>query len=83
MLVEFTDTLFVSEYFELARFGQVVLTVDERPSSSRTPTPRVLPTTARSSMILPPVESSSTTTTTTRTTLPMAGRRAVLLPKAG
>ncbi|MGB5186630.1 MAG: ExeM/NucH family extracellular endonuclease, partial [Acidimicrobiia bacterium] len=31
MLVEFTDTLFVSEYFELARFGQVVLTVDERP----------------------------------------------------
>ena len=31
MLVEFADELFVSEYFELARFGQVVLTVDERP----------------------------------------------------
>jgi hypothetical protein len=31
MLVQFIDELFVSEYFELARFGQVVLTVDERP----------------------------------------------------
>jgi predicted extracellular nuclease len=31
MLVEFVDELFVSEYFELARFGQVVLTVDQRP----------------------------------------------------
>ena len=31
MVVEFTDTLVVSEYFELARFGQLTLTVDERP----------------------------------------------------
>jgi uncharacterized protein len=31
MVVEFTDTLVVSEYFELARYGQLVLTVDERP----------------------------------------------------
>lgn len=31
MVVEFTDTLVVSEYFELARFGQLILTVDERP----------------------------------------------------
>jgi predicted extracellular nuclease len=32
MLVTFTDTLYVSEYFELARFGQLVLTADARPS---------------------------------------------------
>jgi len=31
MLVTFSDTLVVSEYFELARFGQLVLTADERP----------------------------------------------------
>ncbi|HSF97203.1 MAG TPA: ExeM/NucH family extracellular endonuclease [Ornithinibacter sp.] len=31
MVVEFSDTLVVSEYFELARFGQLILTVDERP----------------------------------------------------
>lgn len=31
MLVTFRDELFVSEYFELARFGQLVLTADERP----------------------------------------------------
>ena len=31
MVVEFSDTLVVSEYFELARFGQLTLTVDERP----------------------------------------------------
>ena len=30
MLVTFPDTLVVSEYFQLARFGQLVLTVDER-----------------------------------------------------
>jgi predicted extracellular nuclease len=31
MLVTFPDQLVVSEYFELARFGQVVLTLDSRP----------------------------------------------------
>ena len=31
MVVEFTDTLVVSEYFELARFGQLTLTAEERP----------------------------------------------------
>ncbi len=31
MLVTFPDTLVVSEYFQLARFGQLVLTADERP----------------------------------------------------
>jgi predicted extracellular nuclease len=31
MLVEFPDKLVVSEYFQLTRFGQLVLTVDERP----------------------------------------------------
>ena len=31
MLVNFTDNLFVSEYFELARYGQLVLTADGRP----------------------------------------------------
>lgn len=31
MIVEFTDTLVVSEYFELARYGQLVLTAGERP----------------------------------------------------
>lgn len=31
MIVKFTDTLAVSEYFELARYGQVVLTETERP----------------------------------------------------
>ncbi|MBT8241658.1 MAG: hypothetical protein KJN63_10565, partial [Acidimicrobiia bacterium] len=31
MIVEFTDKLVVSEYFQLGRFGQVVLTVDDRP----------------------------------------------------
>lgn len=31
MLVTFTDTLVVSEYFELARYGQLVLTADARP----------------------------------------------------
>ncbi|MEM9651267.1 MAG: ExeM/NucH family extracellular endonuclease [Actinomycetota bacterium] len=32
MLVTFPDKLVVSEYFQLARFGEVVLTVDDRPS---------------------------------------------------
>jgi predicted extracellular nuclease len=32
MLVNFTDSLVVSEYFELARYGQLVLTADARPS---------------------------------------------------
>jgi len=31
MLVRFEDTLVVSEYFQLGRFGQLVLTVEERP----------------------------------------------------
>ena len=31
MIVEFRDKLVVSEYFQLARFGQVVLALDERP----------------------------------------------------
>ena len=31
MLVTFPDTLVVSEYFQLARFGQLVLTADARP----------------------------------------------------
>ncbi|MEM1280126.1 MAG: hypothetical protein AAGG53_08960, partial [Cyanobacteria bacterium P01_H01_bin.152] len=31
MLVQFSDKLFVSEYFQLARFGQVVLTEGDRP----------------------------------------------------
>lgn len=31
MLVTFPDKLVVSEYFQLGRFGQVVLTLDERP----------------------------------------------------
>ncbi len=31
MLVTFSDTLYVSEYFELARYGQLVLTADARP----------------------------------------------------
>lgn len=31
MLVTFTDTLYVSEYFELARYGQIILTADARP----------------------------------------------------
>ena len=31
MHVTFTDTLVVSEYFELARYGQIVLTADARP----------------------------------------------------
>ena len=31
MIVSFPDTLVVSEYFELARYGQLVLTADERP----------------------------------------------------
>ncbi len=31
MIVNFTDTLVVSEYFELARYGQLVLTADARP----------------------------------------------------
>jgi predicted extracellular nuclease len=31
MLVTFTDTLYVSEYYELARYGQLVLTADARP----------------------------------------------------
>ena len=31
MIVSFSDTLAVSEYFELARYGQVVLTETERP----------------------------------------------------
>ncbi len=31
MLVSFTDTLVVSEYFQLARFGQIVLTESSRP----------------------------------------------------
>jgi predicted extracellular nuclease len=31
MLVNFTDTLYVSEYFELARYGQLILTADARP----------------------------------------------------
>ena len=31
MVVRFTDTLAVSEYFELARYGQLVLTADARP----------------------------------------------------
>lgn len=31
MLVTFSDTLVVSEYFELARYGQLVLTADARP----------------------------------------------------
>ena len=33
MLVHFPDTLTVSEYFELARFGQVVLSAEGRPRS--------------------------------------------------
>ncbi len=32
MLVEFVDKLIVSEYFQLARFGEVVLTADARPA---------------------------------------------------
>jgi hypothetical protein len=32
MLVRFADPLVVSEYFELARFGQLVLTADARPT---------------------------------------------------
>ena len=32
MLVTFTDTMYVSEYFELARYGQLVMTADARPS---------------------------------------------------
>ena len=32
MLVTFADTLVVSEYFELARFGQLVLTAEARPA---------------------------------------------------
>lgn len=32
MLVEFVDKLIVSEYFQLARFGEVVLTADTRPA---------------------------------------------------
>ncbi|MCB0035149.1 MAG: ExeM/NucH family extracellular endonuclease, partial [Anaerolineales bacterium] len=32
MLVTFTDELFVSEYFELARYGQLVLTAGGRPA---------------------------------------------------
>jgi predicted extracellular nuclease len=32
MLVRFTDPLVVSEYFELARYGQLVLTADARPA---------------------------------------------------
>ncbi|MEM7341197.1 MAG: ExeM/NucH family extracellular endonuclease [Actinomycetota bacterium] len=32
MLATFTDTLIVSEYFQLARYGQLVLTADARPS---------------------------------------------------
>lgn len=31
MIVTFTDTLVVSEYFELARYGQIVLTAGSRP----------------------------------------------------
>lgn len=31
MLVEFAETMYVSEYFELARFGQIVLTEGSRP----------------------------------------------------
>jgi predicted extracellular nuclease len=31
MLVQFSDKLFVSEYFELARYGQIVLTEGSRP----------------------------------------------------
>ncbi len=31
MLVKFADTMYVSEYFELARYGQIVLTADGRP----------------------------------------------------
>ncbi|MBD2070191.1 ExeM/NucH family extracellular endonuclease [Leptolyngbya sp. FACHB-671] len=31
MRVEFADTLYVSEYFELARYGQIVLTEGDRP----------------------------------------------------
>jgi predicted extracellular nuclease len=31
MIVTFTDTLVVSEYYELARFGHLVLTAEERP----------------------------------------------------
>jgi len=31
MLVTFTNTLYISEYFELARFAQLVLTADARP----------------------------------------------------
>lgn len=31
MRVKFADTLYVSEYFELARYGQIVLTAGERP----------------------------------------------------
>jgi len=31
MLVQFADKLYVSEYFELARYGQIVLTADGRP----------------------------------------------------
>lgn len=31
MVVEFADTLVVSEYFELARYGQLTLTAQERP----------------------------------------------------
>ncbi|BAZ28863.1 alkaline phosphatase-like protein [Cylindrospermum sp. NIES-4074] len=31
MLVKFADKMYVSEYFELARYGQIVLTADGRP----------------------------------------------------
>jgi uncharacterized protein len=31
MLVKFADKMYVSEYFELARYGQIVLTANERP----------------------------------------------------
>ena len=69
MVVTFADTLAVSEYFELARFGQLVLTAGERPyqfTHDNAPERRRLH--APSSPSWRRAGSSSTTTTTTRTT---------------
>ena len=60
MVVTFPGTLVVSEYFELARFGQLVLTADERPfqfthdnpPSAGAATPRSSPTWRRARIIL-------------------------------
>ena len=67
--MRFTDTLAVSEYFELARYGQLVLTAEARPYQfTHTSAPSIGGYAAITGRPGRPAASSSTTTTTPRTT---------------